>query len=405
MESYFEDYDTMKYIDNDTKTELGINMTEMCEKLKLDSIPYARILIYGLLLDEHTSHKYNDLMIGISILNSLNGDITKFLKRDLSDNLIIHTILGNNKDSDIEVIIEKIKQILEYISINKLLNFVDDILNGEIQFEKVKNIDRKKLKDIYINHIDYQDDDDTDIKREKLIDKLAENTYKKILKTSIGNKIDYICDKLEINEDIIKKDFIRTYIKIKENISHFFYTDSRGKNYVSFIEKYKKMFFSKNYNHYDLMKLSFMLSNPYNICLNILQTNGFLTLYNPTSDNIINLGSMKTIDKNNKKKYMLTTFINDRFIRDYVFFDQYNGVRDSISVLFNINIKLIKDLDLFRNIYNKHRLTEITERYSTKINKFLEKLDNERKLKLKLSKDYDKIIGAQQSYNKILMDL
>ena len=165
------------------------------------------------------------------------------------------------------------------------------------------------------------------------------------------------------------------------------------------------MFFSKNYNHYDLMKLSFMLSNPYNICLNILQTNGFLTLYNPTSDNIINLGNMKTIDKNNKKKYMLTTFINDRFIRDYVFFDQYNGVRDSISVLFNINIKLIKDLDLFRNIYNKHRLTEITERYSTKINKFLEKLDNERKLKLKLSKDYDKIIGAQQSYNKILMDL
>ena len=405
MESYFEDYDTMKYIDNDTKTELGINMTEMCEKLKLDSIPYARTLIYGLLLDEHTSHKYNDLMIGISILNSLNGDITKFLKRDLSDNLIIHTILGNNKDSDIEVIIDKIKQILEYISINKLLNFVDDILNGEIQFEKVKNIDRKKLKDIYINHIDYEDDDDNDIKREKLIDKLAENTYKKILKTNIGNKIDYICDKLEINEDIIKKDFIRTYIKIKENISHFFYTDSRGKNYVSFIEKYKRIYFSKNYNHYDLMKLSFMLSQPYNICLNILQTNGFLTLYNPTAENIINLGNMKTIDKNNKKKYMLTTFINDRFIRDYVFFDQYNGVRDSISVLFNINIKIIKDLDLFRNIYNKHRLSEITERYSTKINNFLEKLDNERKLKLKLSKDYDKIIGAQQSYNKILMDL
>jgi hypothetical protein len=403
MDSYFEDYETMNYIYKKDKTEFGINMIEMCEKLKLDSTIYARILIYGLLLSDINSERYNDLIIGISILNIINGDITKILKKDKLDVAIVNTILSNNKDSDVEVLIDKIKQVLQYLY-PKSFNIVDDIMNGEIQFDKTKNIDREKLKNIYLLHVDYED---TDIDREDLINKIADNISNKLIKQK--NKLKFICDKLELdyNEESTNfmKTFINTYIKLKENISHFFYTDSKDKNYVSFINKYKKIYFEKNYNHYDIIKLSFLLSQPYNIALNILQTNGYITLYSPVANSIINLGTTKTVDKNGNKQYIKSTFINDKYTRYYIYFDQFNSVTDSITIIFNININIINELKLFRNIYNKDRIREIVQKHNVKLKSFIEKLDNERKLKLKLSKDYDKIIGAQHAYNKLLIDL
>jgi hypothetical protein len=201
------------------------------------------------------------------------------------------------------------------------------------------------------------------------------------------------------------KTFINTYIKLKENISHFFYTDLKDKNYSLFINKYKKIYFEKNYNHYDIIKLSFLLSQPYNIALNILQTNGYITLYSPIANSIINLGTTKTVDKNGNKQYIKSTYINDRYTRDYIYFDQFNSVTDSISILYNVNINMINELNLFRNIYNKDKIRETVQKHNIKLKSFIEKLDNERKLKLKLSKDYDKIIGAQHAYNKLLIDL
>jgi len=403
MDSYFEDYETMNYISKKDKTEFGINMIEMCEKLKLDSTIYARILIYGLLLSDINSERYNDLIIGISILNIINGDITKILKKDKLDVAIVNTILSNNRDSDIEVLIDKIKQILEYLY-PKSFDIIGDIMNGEIQFDKIKNIDREKLKNIYLLHTDYED---TDIDREDLINKIADNISNKLIKQKY--KLKFICDKLELdyNDDSTNfmKTFINIYIKLKENISHFFYTDSKDKNYSSFINKYKKIYFERNYNQYDIIKLSFLLSQPYNIALNILQTNGYITLYSPVANSIINLGTTKTMNKVGNKQYIKSTYINDIYTRDYIYFDQFNSVTDSMSILFNININMINELKLFRNIYNKDRIREIVQKHNIKLKSFIEKLDNERKLKLKLSKDYDKIIGAQHAYNKLLIDL
>jgi hypothetical protein len=342
-------------------------------------------------------------MIGVCILSVINNDISRFVKKDASNNAIIKTILSNNKDSDIEVLIDKMKQILEYINFSKF-NFESDILNGEIQFEKVGNIDREKLKDIYVNHVDYED---TDIDRGDLINKIAENISKKIDK----NRIKFICEKLELNFDeesdsnIVSK-FIDMYIRMRENINHLFYPDKRGENFSSFINKYRKIYFNNNYNHYDLIKLSCVLSQPYNLCLNITSTNGYLSLYNPIPENIINIGTIRTMDeKEKRKKYIPATLINDRFTKEYVFYMSYDSVKDNMNIICRFDINILTQLKLFRNIYNGDRLKNITQKYSIKIDKFVKKLKEEEKLKLKLSKDYDKIIGAGKAYNKLLIDL
>jgi hypothetical protein len=403
VDSFFEDYETTKFMENFNKTELGLNISRMISKLELDSDAYAKMLIYGLLLTEHTSEEYNNLIIGVCILSIINNDINRICKKDTLNNAIIKTILSNNKDSDIGVLIDKMKQILEYINFSKF-NFESDILNGEIQFEKVGNIDREKLKDIYMNHVDYED---TDIERGDLINKIAENITKKIDK----KRIKFICEKLELNFDedsdsnIVSK-FVDTYIKMRENINHLFYPDKRDENFSSFINKYRKIYFNNNYNHYDLIKLTCILSQPYNLCLNINFTNGYLSLYNPIPENIINIGIIRTIDeKENKKKYIKSTFINDRFIREYVFYINYDSLKDNMNIICRFDIKMLKDLKLFTNIYNINRLKNITQKYSIKIDKFIKKLKEEEKLKLNLSKDYDKIIGTGKAFNKLLMDL
>ena len=149
-----------------------------------------------------------------------------------------------------------------------------------------------------------------------------------------------------------------------------------------------------------------MCAQPYNICLNIIQTNGYLPLYNPNPEYIMNLGTIKAFDKPGaKKKYILSSFIGDRYLRGYCYFNNYNAVRDSIMCIFNFDIRLINELKLFRNIYNKEKLKDITTRYSYKIQRFVDKLSAEQKLKLNLSKDYDKIINSNKTFDKIISDL
>jgi hypothetical protein len=119
----------------------------------------------------------------------------------------------------------------------------------------------------------------------------------------------------------------------------------------------------------------------------------------------MNLGMMKVFDKKKNKKYILSTFIGDRFLRGYCYFINYNADRESIMCIFNINIDIINKLKLFTNIYNKDRLKEIITKYGYKIQKFINKLTEEQKLKLKMSQDYDKIVKSSKTFDEIIMDI
>ena len=404
MDSFIEDYITTNFMTgNYTKTIMGKNINEMCIKVGYNSNINSLCVIYGLLQTSDIESKaYNNLLLGATAIDVLGEDIKGICMKNNINEVIIDRIIDKNGNSDIEIIINNINKVLEYVHNLNIFDIEKNILDGEIIIDNLENISKQKLLSIYRERTDYED---SDIDREIIINKISENIYNKfIMNKDINNKIKYICNELELDSDTIIK-IIRQYIKVKENIKNLFYPDKRNNNYTNFINEYRKKLYAMNYNHYDLIKLSYLLSQPYNICRNIIQTNSYLPLYNPSPEYIMNLGIMKVYDKKKTKKYILSTFIGDRFLRGYCYFINYNADRESIMCIFNINIEIINKLQLFRNIYNKDRLNEIIKKYSFKIDRYVDKLSEEQKLNLKLSQDYDKIVKSSKIFNEILMDI
>jgi len=395
VDSFIMDFKMNNYIDdNYNKTEEGINMIEIIEKFKLNNSKNAKCIVYSIL-----TGCYDKMLLAISILESCNNDIMRFAKRDDSGNIIVDKIkysgIYKKIDSDIEIMIIHLLNLLEGIGYK-------DIFNLEKYANESLIIDNKKVHSGDILKKIRNHDDNEDFDREYIIQELL---YK--LKMELFNnyeKYKQICDKYEIDIDILlnKKTtntFIDKYIFMNDIKESLYYNDKRNKNYSNFLDNYSNIYRNK-YNNYDPFKISFLLSNPYNIALNISTTDSFLLIYYPYATNIYHLDKTKTLRKN-KKEYISATFMNKNNIADYIYFDVINPDKDTI---YNI-IKLDKTyLSLFNEIYNKDRLKEIVEKYEYKIDRFVQKLDTELKYKTPLSKDYSVIIKFKSTFVKLLND-
>jgi len=395
VDSFFLDFKINNYIDNNNnKTDEGINMTEIIEKFKLKNTKNTKCIVYSIL-----TGSYEKMLLAISILESCNNDIMKFAKRDEFGNIIVDKIkysgIYENTDSDIEIMINHLLNLLKGIDYNNIFNL-------EKYVNELLTINNKKINsgDILQKLRTHEDSDDFD--REKIIEELI---YK--LKTHMFDNFDKykeIFDTYEINIDIFlnKKSFntfINNYIKINDIKENLYYDDKKNKNYSDFLNKYSNIYRNK-YSTYNPFKLSFLLSNPYNIALHIDKTDSYLLVYYPYATNIYNLDKSK-IFFNNKKEYINTTYMNKNNIMDYIYFDTINPDKDTI---YNF-IKLDKTyLALFEDIYNKDRLKEIVEKYENKIDRFVKKLDLSIKYKTPLSKDYLIIIEFKNTFIKLLND-
>jgi hypothetical protein len=393
VDSFFLDFKINNYIDdNENKTEEGINMTELVEKFKLKSTKNTKCIIYSIL-----TNSYEKMLLAISILESCNNDIMRFAKRDELGNIIVNIIKYHGKydryDSDINIMIAHLLELfksIEYTDLFKLENYINESLI--IQNKRIYSYDiLKKLK----SH-----DDNEDFDRELIIQELL---YK--LKNELFNNYDKyyeLCNKFEINVDILlnKKTMntiIDNYIKINDIKENLYYEDKRGKKYDKFLNTYSDIYRNK-YSNYDPFKLSFILSNPYNLALNIDGTNSYLLIYYPYATNIYHLDKTKTI-VNKKKQYIPTTYMNIDNAKEYIYFDVINADKDT---LYNI-IKIDKTyLEIFKDIYNKDRLKQIVEKYEDKIDRFISKLETDVKYKAPLSKDYNIIIKFQVTFKKLL---
>jgi hypothetical protein len=396
MDSFFLDFKINNYIDdNNDKTEEGINMTEIIEKFKLKNTKNSKCLIYSIL-----TGSYDKMLLAISILESCNNDIMKFAKRDENGNIIINKIKYHsnysNHNSDLEIIIAQMYDLLKSIK-------YDELFNLENYVDKSLVIQNKKINVLDILKILKSHEDNEDYDRELIIQEVLYS-----MKTKLFNEYDKyrnICDTFEINVDIfLNKKTINTiidnFIKINDIKKNLYFKDKRNKSYEEFLNKYTNIY-NDRYNNYDSFKLSFLLSNPYNIALNIEGSTSYLLTYYPYATNIYNIDKTKTII-NNKKEYIYTTYMNINNIKDYIFFNEINPDKDTISNY----IKLDKSyIDLFRYIYNKDRLKQIVETYENKIDKYITKLNTARQYKAPLPLDYNIIIKFKQTFIKLLNDI
>lgn len=395
INSFFEDLYISNFIDsNNNKTEEGINISEIIEKLQLENKKNTKALVYSMLTD-----CFDKMALGIAIFESIKNDIIKFVKKDI-DNPIINKIKYYSKykniDSDIEILIQSTYDFLNAIDYKTMFNLESHINNDfTIDNKKINYID---ILDKFKSYESYEDD----IDRNDIIMEILYRLNKNILN---NKQIKKLLDDMELNSDIIinKKSYnniINNYIKIVDLKNQLFYPDKNDKSYKDFINKYKDIYRNK-YSNYDNFKLSFLLSNPYNISLNITGTNSFIIVNYPVTDNIFDLSKTKTII-NNKKEYVLTTYMNPNDLRGYLLYNNLDSDRDTISNFIKIDKTYLK---IFPMIYDKFNLKYIVEKHNFKIKKYLDKLEKEKEFGVPLSKTYDVISKYGDTYIKLMNDL
>jgi hypothetical protein len=387
INSYIEDFKTFNYLsEENTKTDFGLLLQTIDEKFQFDNPTYGKIILNSILLDN-----VDDTVILVAALDVLRNDIKTLFQYDDVNGYYKLEKTKTNEDSDLKYIINLLKQFISYVTqrypffdINKLM---ENYIKNTVLFNK------NNIKSIIVN---YEISDD-DLDREIIID----NFFEYINNLIDNNFSKYIIKWCEITKVDHKKllRFIPRYLKILDSIKQLYYPDKRDKNYSDIIYKYKKNYLKYLTSSIDKLKLGLVLSLPYNLCINITGTEQYLSLYNPTIDNIYALQKIKGYD-GIKKIYRRESFIDLLYLSGYIIYLNFRN--DTISGLTNIDKQYVKILN---KIYNRKRLESTTKPVHTKIEKYLQKIKDQNKFKVPLSKDYSTISKIGSIYDKIISDI
>ncbi len=413
INSFIEDFEINEYIKFDSfdnsdksnnikKTELGINIFEIIDKFKFDNTDLGKLFVYSIL------NSCEDKVINlVTLLNILrNGDILSLFTVNLNtDTPNLQSIIGSkqysNCTSEYEILIKILDNLYNTFENTDLKNLNDlgRIIENQKLYHDVIQINNsyyntQNIINIYKNFLD---DDYKD--RETII-----NFFIKSIENLMG-------DDLNINETLNKFCVMNNYdikvfrkyftdnMKLKDTLKSLYFPDKRGKSYKDFIEKYKKIFKEK-YTDYDPLKLSVIMTYPYNIVYSIIGTNSLISCYMPVVNNIYGIDKIKVF-LNNKKQYINKVFIDMKYTKGLSIYQSYNPDKDVVQNITYIEPKYLK---LYKSIYNNDRIKIILQKYIDKMNKFVNKKYEERIIKSKeigfpLPKDYTIISNVNQTYN------
>lgn len=394
--SYIEDYETYKYITNKIdfdKSDFGLLIQTINENFQFDNPAIGKILLNSILLDNE-----NDGAIIAAALDVLKGDLkTLFVFNDITSSFELSKA-KTKLDSDFHFIIELFKQFINYLNqryvyfnLNKV---IDEYINNSSVFNKTS------IKSVIVNY----DQTDEDNDRDNIIKNMLEYIEHQIITDSHQEYITKWCMVYNIDKKKIMR-FILRYIKILDDIKKLYYPDKREKEYKSIIYKYKKEYIKYVSTKIDKLKIAFILSVPYNLCANITGTEQYLSLYNPNINNIYSIQKIRIFTEQGKK-YISDTFIDLIYRSGYIIY--FNFRNDMISGIIHIDKSYIKILS---GIYNKERLERIVSPINIKIDKYLQKLDDnkklekERNIKIKTPDDYNIISKVGKIYKQIIADI
>ena len=154
---------------------------------------------------------------------------------------------------------------------------------------------------------------------------------------------------LHLDPDVFKEYFFKYaalknkyYLYMNKSLSDDI-KDSEYRYLPELIELLKNNITNKNYDNYEKILSCFLLSNPYNLASNILGTNNYMYMYEPTQENIYTLSTTTKLGKK------LDNFVNPIYLSKYLYYHNLDVDGTSMYFVNYVHPKLIENL---YRIYN-----------------------------------------------------
>jgi len=402
IDSFFDDLYLSKFIQKENgkylATKFGSLFYRLMLKFPFDDQNLNKIMANSILLN----NAENAAKI-IAILHSFNStsfDLTNIL------NPIIKLIPPQNyqlKMYDLDFF--KKFFIGSRSDIDTLLRYANEIIDNYNKFNS---------KEIKLQLDNFESIDKTlslsSLSPEEYYKILADFDHKQhelVINYRIQEKLSYVNNFISTISQIIKvnpshiKIFLQFYLKLKDSIQSCFNPSRKNKNLLKDLEKYQNEYEMK-YKDYDKNILMFLLAQPFNVAKNIAGTTRFLSVYQPSSENIYSMPVYRQII--GERAIMKEDLGFDAYLAyDYVFFYTINTQKETLSVV----IPLSKDyLKLYPEIYSKERLAKISSTEFSKVDKYIKKFSENTLIpEITVRNDVDALSKVKITLDEILREL
>ena len=200
------------------------------------------------------------------------------------------------------------------------------------------------------------------------------------LKNNI-NVIGSLFDMYNLNSELAVK-YISKWIKLKKEIYNFM----MDTDISSSIEKLKNNYIDKNDINKKILYIM-LYSYPYNICKKISGSKYYLSVSNPSINNMYEIPSFS------KYKYIPKTLVSSTYLSDYLLYQNINVDINTIMLVSYINIEDIYSLN---NVYNVNNVNEFN---TNDISEYITKISSDKK------NVYSAIQKINTTYNEIIKDI
>ena len=284
--------------------------------------------------------------------------------------------------------IDKVKKMVgeqqsDIFAILEILNNIHEMIDVDIDISEKNYLKKRNLYYTYLTHEPVRkiiDSNNLDKLLKEYNDNMNEDLYNKLYEERIPSmitnelikiyyqeKLKNYCDKINIKYESIMN-YIEKYLDFKNTI----YIAENGDNEnLQVLNIYDVTTIIRNnlidktlLSEYDKMTASLIVGYPYNMVKNIRKTPFYLSLYNPSVDNVYkiqNVGRSKFLD----------TLTDRIYNSQYMLYINSDIEKNTISIVHYINPNMLK---MVSNIYNPTKMSYIYYKY--KLNIFSDVKDN-----------------------------
>lgn len=353
MLSFVDDMIKMRYlsINNNliVKTEFGRYCVDILQNLQIENPNHGKALATSLLFNSDS-----DVAKIIALLKTINDDIRNLFQVDKLTNRFDLKLITKNKSSEMSDIL-KLNEICKDLDVF-VSKKIKDKFDNSIKKVSIKyNLDESlvmKLINENINNFTHNDDD-TKIIRDRLMYEILIDVFDT---KEVNDIIDEFCASRGFNNQIFKR-YINQYIYMQDTIRKIMNPADEDKDFRDFIKRKQNEIKSILTDENERILMAFLLGTPFNIAINVLPTDLYMSVYSPTLNNVYGISSLLPF------KYIPKTFVDSAHLRGILHFMSINIDTNTMGMLSYVPKKYFRYL---RSIYGSDKIKKTIDATKSK---------------------------------------